>query len=99
MKIFVSYARRDNDIERLYAIKQELVHLGEVYIDDLHDHADQDRQSVVEQAMHEAELFVIVESPHYRKTEWTSREFLFALDSKRPTLTLKICEGNINLAQ
>lgn len=80
MKVFVSYARQDNGCDTLRRIQQQVVTLGNPYIDDLQDHRGRDRLVMVEQALESAHIFVAVVSPSYLKTAWTRREFEIALN-------------------
>jgi hypothetical protein len=80
MRYFVSYARRDNDIERLCEIRALLGGLGCVYVDDLEAHDPSiDRTQTVINALARAEHFIAVHSKNYLTTEWTRWEFESAL--------------------
>ncbi|MEV7245442.1 TIR domain-containing protein [Streptomyces sp. NPDC093248] len=80
MRYFVSYARRDNDIERLCEIRALLGGLDCAYVDDLEVHDPSvDRTHAVINALARAENFIAVYSENYLMTEWTRWEFESAL--------------------
>lgn len=74
MKIFVSYSRADNSIERLVHISRSLSWMGHVYVDDLHYDASVDRSALVLDRLNEADTFVAVLTQRYLRTAWTIRE-------------------------
>ncbi|MET7637428.1 TIR domain-containing protein [Streptomyces sp. NPDC005438] len=89
MRYFVSYARRDNGIERLREIRANLGNVGHVYVDDLECHGlEVDRVQVVVDALVGADVFVAVQSVHYLTTEWTRWEYGFALRGGMKVLAL-----------
>lgn len=80
MRYFVSYARRDNCIERLREIRALLGGLGCAYVDDLEVHdLGVDRTQTVVNALVCAETLIAVQSENYLMTEWTRWEFESAL--------------------
>jgi len=89
MIVFVSYARRDNDMTALQRTERLLRFLGQPYIDDLHHHTHgTDRHEIVEEALRKATAFVAVASPHYLQTYWTRKEFGLALGRGIPISAL-----------
>jgi len=89
MIVFVSYARRDNDLDGLTEIAGQVAHLGCPYIDDARHHdEDADRTAVVEEALRTAAAFVAVRTPHYLRTPWTRWEYLTAQRSGIPMYEL-----------
>jgi len=89
MIVFVSYARRDNDVAALRRIERLLRFVGQPYIDDLHHHDyGIDRHEIVEAALQKAIAFVAVASPHYLQTNWTRKEFGLALGRRIPMFAL-----------
>lgn len=121
MTVFVSYARRDNDIAVLAGIgdllsrqpcriqkmltPQAAPFLNELfsplvdpYIDDLHYRRyGTDRHDAVEAALARATSFLVVESPKYRKTPWTAKEFDFACERGLRIFTLSFDKATIDL--
>ncbi|MFD5402774.1 TIR domain-containing protein [Streptomyces griseorubiginosus] len=80
MRYFVSYARRDNNVERLCEIRALLGGSDCTYVDDLEVHdPSTDRTHAVVGALECAETFIAVYSEHYLMTEWTRWEFESAL--------------------
>ncbi|MEV5170467.1 toll/interleukin-1 receptor domain-containing protein [Streptomyces flaveolus] len=80
MRYFVSYARRDNSVERLREVRALLSETGHVYVDDLEAHSvDTDRVQTVVNALMRADVFVAIQSDSYLTTEWTRWEFDSAL--------------------
>lgn len=91
MKVFVSYARRDNDDEALREIERQVKTLlpgCTPYIDDLHHDAHRDRYDGVEHAFLESRAFVAVYSPWYARTKWTKKECRWANASELPVYVL-----------
>lgn len=88
MIVFVSYARRDHDPDALRRIEAAVTSLGVVYVDDVHGHEAADRRAVVLNALHAAAVFVGVVSPHYLRTPWTWREFVYAINRGIPIMAL-----------
>ncbi len=87
--IFVSYARRDNDLHALRTIEQTVAQFGEPYIDDLHhERFGTDRHEIVETALSNATIFVAIVTPHYLSTPWTRKEFAVAIARGLPIRTL-----------
>lgn len=81
MKVFVSYARRDNDVEALREIERQLKTLlpgCTPYIDDLHHDVHGDRYYGLKRAFVESTAFVAVRSPSYARTKWTRKELVWA---------------------
>ncbi|MDX3658177.1 TIR domain-containing protein [Streptomyces sp. ID05-26A] len=81
MKVFVSYARRDNDDEALREIERQVKMLlpgCTPYIDDLHHDAHGDRYYGLKRAFVESTAFVAVRSPSYARTKWTRKELAWA---------------------
>ncbi|WP_457458138.1 toll/interleukin-1 receptor domain-containing protein [Streptomyces sp. TE5632] len=80
MRYFVSYARRDNSVERLHEVRALLGEAGHVYVDDLEAHSlGADRVQSVVNALTCADIFVAIRSDSYLTTEWTRWEFDTAL--------------------
>ena len=94
MIVFVSYSRLDNNEERLRELELQLGDLGEVYIDDLHHSANDDRESEVHRALDSAAVFVSILSEHYLKTAWTSKELKVAKRRGIPIYSL-LPDGNL----
>lgn len=69
-----------------------------LYIDDLdHRRNGTDRHDAVEGALLSATSFLVVESPAYRKTPWTTREFEFACQRDLRIFTLSFDRATIDL--
>lgn len=84
MRVFVSYARRDNDETALREIEEQVRNLlpdGTPYIDDLH-HGGHKRHQGLKLAFNESDAFVAVMSPWYLRTRWTRKEFRWAIKNK-----------------
>ncbi|WP_454341599.1 toll/interleukin-1 receptor domain-containing protein [Streptomyces albogriseolus] len=76
----MSYARRDNSVERLREVRALLGEAGHVYVDDLENHSlGVDRVQSVISALMCADIFVAIRSDSYLTTEWTRWEFDTAL--------------------
>ncbi|GLZ33311.1 hypothetical protein Lesp02_54990 [Lentzea sp. NBRC 105346] len=75
MKVFVSYIRRENPMDRLKWVAEIAASLGSPHVDDLVDHRGADRHSNVVAALRTADAFVAVVTPSYPATVWTSWEF------------------------
>jgi hypothetical protein len=88
MIVFVSYSRQDHDLGELQRIERYAASIGRPYIDDLYKHTAEDRQVTVHRALHAADFFVMVHSPHYLKTAWTRMEYWFAMTKKTPIAAL-----------
>ncbi len=81
MKVFVSYARRDNDDEALREIERQVktsLPGCTPYLDDLHHDVHRDRYDGVKHAFLESKAFVAVCSPSYALTKWTRKEYFWA---------------------
>ncbi|WP_406271128.1 toll/interleukin-1 receptor domain-containing protein [Streptomyces sp. NBC_00191] len=91
MRYFVSYARRDNNSDRLRDIKGLFLACGagSIYIDDLERHGiTVDRVQAVVEALQRAEVFCAVYSDNYLRTEWTRWEFNIAVTNKMEIIAL-----------
>ena len=88
MNVFVSYARIDNDLNRLAVIRGLVQKLGRAYIDDLDSSSVPDRFSAVRNALVNAAAFVGVHSPNYLTTMWTRLELSQALQRRIPVFAL-----------
>ncbi|QXV60097.1 toll/interleukin-1 receptor domain-containing protein [Amycolatopsis sp. TNS106] len=87
MRMFVSYSRADNSLERLVALRARLAGSADVYVDDLDWAASGfDREDAVHRELVRASIFVAVVSITYRKTPWTAWEFDVALKRGIPKL-------------
>jgi hypothetical protein len=88
-RIFVSYARQDNDHSSLAVIKDSLLFMtSNLYIDDLFDHPGNiSRFMTVERALRDADTFLAVDSPRYLTTAWTRWEYDVARMRGIPILT------------
>jgi hypothetical protein len=87
MKVFVSYARRDNDEAGLWEIDRLVRNLlpgSTPYIDDLHHDPHHDRHEGVELAFKTSVAFVAIKSPWYRRTYWTDMEYQWAVEDGIP---------------
>lgn len=81
MKVFVSYARKDNDVEALREIERQVKKWlpgSTPYIDDLHHDTHGDRYDGLKRAFVESTAFVAVCSPSYARTKWTRKELCWA---------------------
>lgn len=74
MRFFVSYARRDNSVNRLTSINDLLRTVGQPYIDDMHHSEEVARHVSVMEALYLADVFVAVRTPNYMRTPWTRLE-------------------------
>lgn len=80
MRLFVSYSRRDNSLQRLLQVRDFLATADHAYIDDLEVHdPHEDRAQAVVNALECADAFVAVQSSNYLRTPWTRWEFNVAL--------------------
>ena len=94
MRVFVSYARRDNPPKRLIDIDHELRALGwSVYIDDIHHPRVGDRRDAVLAALSQADVFVAVKTSSYLRTDWTQLEFREAMKAGLPLAVLQAGTG------
>ena len=74
MRLFVSYARQDNHVDRLTSIHELLKAVGQPYVDDLHHSEESSRNVSVMKALYFADVFVAVHTPNYMRTPWTQLE-------------------------
>jgi TIR domain len=88
MLIFVSYSRRDNDLDSLRRIERRIARHGQPYIDDLYDNQGVGRLASVLRALRAADFFVLVDSPNYLKTAWTTAEYRIALMRGSPLIKI-----------
>jgi hypothetical protein len=86
--VFVSYARKDTNLQALRQIANQITVLGRPYIDDLHNQANADRLVTVTRALHAATSFVAILSSNYLRTEWTRKEFEIAMRRRIPMVGL-----------
>ncbi|MEV6852081.1 toll/interleukin-1 receptor domain-containing protein [Actinoplanes sp. NPDC051411] len=94
MRLFVSYARKDNSPLRLAQIDRELQALGgSVYIDDIHHPLVGNRHEAVLAELGRADLFVAVKTLNYLRTDWTRLEFGTAMKAALPLAVLEVGGG------
>lgn len=96
MDIFVSYTLRDDALDEsdLRMLERKLTHVGEPFIDVLHNGGPEPQERVIH-ALRTASAMVVCATPGYWRSRWARLEWRIATRHSIPILCLDLADRSL----